>query len=72
MRVVLILLSALLVAACSKPEKEAAAAPKKPSTMKTAVDGFTGKTAVESGQRAKAQLEAIRKKENAEMDEILK
>ena len=47
-----------------------AATPEK-STMATAIDGFTGKTSVDAGMRAKAQIKAASEKEKRDRDEAL-
>ena len=76
MKVAIVLLVAIMAAACSKEPAQAdskAKAPKKPpSTAKQAIDGFTGKTAVKQGKMAQKQLIDISTKKNSELDEVLK
>jgi hypothetical protein len=74
MKVAAVLLIAVLAAACSKEPTAAdakPAAPKAPSTVKQALDGFTGKTAVKQGKRAQKQIIDISAKKNSELDEVM-
>lgn len=69
MRSVLIIIAIGIMAGCTpstKPEPK----PGK-STAQTAIEGFTGKTAVDAGKRTRKQLEAISAKHDAELNEVL-
>lgn len=72
----LALAACLGAAACSgKPRESAPAAAitnaTTASTAQTVIDGMTGKTAVDAGQKAKAQIEKISAKHNADLDETM-
>ena len=77
MKRMLIPLLIVLLAGCGKNQGTSAPAPAKQgstnekSTLQTVVDGFTGKTAVDAGQRAKRQLQEVSRKENQELEEAL-
>jgi hypothetical protein len=64
----------IALAGCGKdPEAKPKATPTTPpekSTLQTAVDGFTGKTAVDAGQRAKEQIKAASAARNKNMEEM--
>lgn len=67
-----LLLSVLLFAAsCSENKGSAQKQDKDKSSIETAIDGFTGKTAVEAGQKAKKQIETISAKKNKDLSEAL-
>jgi hypothetical protein len=66
---ILIALAGCGKAPASKPEN-VPPAPSEKSTFQTAVDGFTGKTAVDAGQRAKDQIKAASAARNKNMEEI--
>ena len=51
--------------------KEAKPKPQGKSTFNTVIDGATGKTAVDAGKKAKEQIEAISKKRNNDLNEIM-
>lgn len=61
-----------LACSCGKKE-EAAQAPAQPqkSTMETAIDGFTGKTAVQAGKKARKDIERISAQKNKDLEETL-
>jgi hypothetical protein len=65
-------LPVLIYAGCPRtPEPKKAAAPPPPapkSASQTLIDGFTGRTAVESGKRARGKIKEI----SAERDKDLK
>ena len=79
MRVLLIIFIATAMLGCRPPAgKKKAAAKSKPkptparkSTMQTAVDGFTGRTAVKSGRKAQNQIREISAKKDEDLDEVL-
>ncbi len=56
---------------CGKSNNTETKSPKGKSTLSTVIDGATGKTAVDAGQKAKAQIEAISEKKNNDLNEIL-
>lgn len=47
------------------------ASPPEKGTLKTAAEGFTGKTAVDYGLKAKAQIKAANAREMADRDEAM-
>ncbi len=57
----------------SKPQTPAPApAPQPaPSTLKTVVDGFTGRAVLEQGKAAGEKAKAIRDKEQADLNEVM-
>ena len=55
----------------STPPAAASTNPPAVSTAETLINGFTGKTAVDAGKRAKATLEAVHKKEQHDVEEAL-
>lgn len=66
----------LACAACSRrpdapPPPVPAPAPAAPSSMATAIDGFTGKTAVDQLQRAKITVKAAEAAKKQQVDEAL-
>lgn len=72
----LLLSFAFLMTGCgpaeTTPAPPAAAPTNAPkSTMQTAIDGFTGKTAVEAGQRAKQRIQDVHRKEQGALDEVM-
>ena len=75
MRAITVLAAMILVAGCSqepKAETKTEAAPKRPSTAQQALDGFTGRTAVNNGKKAQQQIRDISAKQNKDLDEVLK
>lgn len=58
----------------AKPAGSAPAtnAPAAQSTAREVIEGFTGKTAVDAGQRAKAKLKAVDAQRQQDMNEVLK
>jgi len=48
---------------CGKPDAQSTATPPEKGTVQTAVEGFTGKTAVDAGLRAKEQIKKANEKE---------
>jgi outer membrane murein-binding lipoprotein Lpp len=67
------LVACLLVAGCGGRGKknETASGANEPSTAQTAINGFTGKTAVDAGQKAKADIQRVSAQRNKEMQEVL-
>ena len=72
----LILLSAVLLAGCGgqesaqetpQPRQEAS----RRSATRTLVEGFTGRTAVESGKRAQKDIRAVSSNKQEQLDQIL-
>ena len=80
------LATVVLVSGCRKSEKTDNTAPIRPtptnppfstvtgdkSTVRTVVNGLTGRTAVESARAAQQQIQAIHAKEQSALDEVLK
>lgn len=66
---ILIALAGCGKAPASKPVSGPSSPPEK-GTFQTAVDGFTGKTAVDAGQRARDQVKAASATRNKNMEEI--
>ncbi len=64
----------IAMAGCGKdPEAKPKATPTTPpekSTLQTAVEGFTGKTAVDAGQRAREQIKAATAVRNQNLEEM--
>lgn len=56
---------------CSKAEPQPAGTPPEKGTVQTAVEGFTGKTYVDAGLRAKEQVKQASEKEQRDRDEAL-
>jgi hypothetical protein len=48
------------------PEPEPA-----PSTARQVIEGMTGKTAVESGKKARATIERVSRERNRDLEEVL-
>lgn len=74
--VCILLAFALIMTGCGPAETPSAGpapaptnAPK--STIQTAVEGFTGKTAVDAGQRAKQRIQDAHGKEQGALDEVM-
>ncbi len=76
---IIVCAAALLLSGCGKcevdepAEQSAASAPNAvpaKSLGRQAVEGFTGKTAVDAGQRTKAKIAGIGKKEKEKKDDI--
>lgn len=71
---------ALWLAGCAPADKKAAtaeqspaqsnAAPPEKSTARQAVEGFTGKTSVDAGERTKAKIKAIETQRRKNFEEI--
>jgi len=76
----LIGLAALWLAGCAPAEKMAApeapppaasnAAPAEKTTGRQAIEGFTGKTAVDAGERTKAKVKDIKAQRRENFEEI--
>lgn len=70
---------ALILAGCGQPPppqqtpttKPAPAPRTEKGTMQTAIEGFTGKAAVDSGIQAKARIKAISEQEKKDLDEVM-
>ena len=64
-----------IVCGCGKPPSNTPATPPttppEKGTMQTAVEGFTGKTAVDQGLKAKDQIKAIKAKRDSDQGEIM-
>jgi PBP1b-binding outer membrane lipoprotein LpoB len=76
----LIGLAALWLAGCApadkketppaQPPAQSNAAPQEKSVTRQAVEGFTGKTSVDAGQRTKAKIKAIEKQRQENFEGI--
>ena len=73
-----LLIISLLMVGCSKqpestekPEPKPEPKPAEKSTAQTAIDGFTGRTAVRAGQKAEKDLRAISAKKDEQLSEVL-
>jgi hypothetical protein len=61
----------LTLTGCGKPETKPAGAPPEKGTVQTAVEGFTGKTYVDAGLRAKEQIKVANEKEIKDRNEAM-
>ena len=64
----------LLLVGCSKEQKtgkDSEINPDNKSTALTLIDGFTGRTAVRSGQKARATIENVSSNKQQDLEEIL-
>ena len=52
-------------------KKDTSVKPAKQSAAQTAIESFTGKTAVDAGKRAEKKIEAINAQRNQDYDDIL-
>ncbi len=71
-----ITIASLVFIGCAKKEPvnngQAAKSVPAESSIKTFVDGATGKTAVEAGKKAKQQINDIRVKQNNDLEDAMK
>ena len=63
-------LSVCLMAGCAKQSEEVGAKPAK-SSATLAIEGITGKTAVDAGQRARDQINAISAQRESDLQEAV-
>ena len=63
--------AALGLTGCGKTELKNAATPPEKGTLQTAVDGFTGKTAVDVGLKAKEQIKKASETETRNLNEAM-
>jgi len=71
---ILMLMVVLWAAGCAKTEDEGtptAEVKTEPSAAQTLVDGFTGRTAVRAGEKARATIEKVSQEKNEMLDEVL-
>ena len=61
----------LLLTGCGRPKPNNATTPGEKGTLQTAVEGFTGKTAVDYGLKAKEQIKKINEKETQDRNEAM-
>jgi len=74
MRLIPLFVILLIVVGCRKSTEKAPskkAEPKPKSSISIMIDGATGKTAVDAGLKAKADIEKISEKHNEDLNEIL-
>ena len=57
-------------AAAAQPAPASNAAPQEQSVARQAIEGFTGKTAVDAGQRTKARIKDIDEQHKKNLEEI--
>jgi hypothetical protein len=62
-------IAAGLVLGCAKEQKQESKPSK--STLQTAIDGTTGRTAVEAGKRAQTVIKDVSAQRNADLNEAL-
>ncbi len=65
---ILLLLVATLIAGCAKSEAPKSEAKPAPSSAQTLINGFTGRTAVNAGKKAREDLTRISEKRNADLE----
>ena len=65
------LLALGLMSGCNKQASRNPNAKKPPSTAETMMNGVTGRTAVNAGQKAKADITRISEAHNRDLDEIM-
>lgn len=66
-------IAVFFVAGCGKcaDKKSETKTPPPKSTMQTAVEGFTGKTAVDASKKAQQQIRDVSEKSNKNLNEVL-
>ena len=68
----LLTVTCLMLSGCGQDtSKRTPATKKQPSTAQQALEGVTGKTAVDTGERAKDKIRQISAEEQAERDAVL-
>ena len=65
---ILLIIGLCFFSGCSKADKKDETGEK--STTQTVIDGFTGRTAVNSGQKAKETIEKVSAQKNDDLNEI--
>ncbi len=70
MRLGLFIAVIAIAAGCTR-STESQSKPEKESTLRTAINGATGKTAVDAGKQARNRIEAISKKHDEQLNEVL-
>jgi len=71
MKNVLALLAiAALACSCGKSDRQSPEQPLE-STLETAIGGFTGKTAIDTGKKARKDIERISAQKNKDLEEAL-
>jgi len=61
----------LILTGCGKSEPKNTTTPAEKGTLQTAVEGFTGKTAVDYGLKAKEQIKKASEKETQDRNEAM-
>ena len=64
-------LAFLTITGCRKESTPDNNPPEEKSTMATAIDGFTGRTAVEQGEMAKKIIKEVSAEKKADIDAVL-
>jgi hypothetical protein len=67
----IVLLSVGLTSGCTRSNRPTPEAKKPPSSVETMIDGATGRTAVNAGQKAKAEITRISEEHNRDLDAIM-
>ncbi len=68
---VTLLIVIALVVGCTKAEAPKREAKPAPSSAETLINGFTGRTAVNAGQKAKADITRISEQHNRDLEAIM-
>ncbi len=71
MRSALLIIVIAIASGCTQSTEPKEKQHEKQSTVTTAINGITGKTAVDAGKRARNQIEAISAKHDAELSEVM-
>ena len=71
----LVLLALLALVGCNKPPERTpspASGPSRKSTAATLVDGFTGRTAVNSGKKAMSTIRRVSEQERGDLEQVMR
>ena len=71
MRLFIILLISISIGCAKKENKASTKPPQTKGTISTAIDGFTGKTAVQAGKKAQNDIHNVSSNANKNLNEIL-
>ena len=71
MRYFLAILCCAMIAGCSPGSGGSAKTAKEKSSVQTALDGFTGKTAVNAGKKARADINRVSAQKDADLEAVL-
>lgn len=70
MRLIVMIISATILAGCNRLEKVPPKEDPEPSTTRQVIDGFTGRTTVKAGKKAMDTVKEVSKQHQAELDEV--